>query len=153
MGAPKINHFLKLGVTIGLGTDGPASNNSVDMFETMKVAALFQKASYLDPTVLPAETALRMATIEGARALGLEKQIGSLEVGKRADIILVDLEKPHLTPKHDLYANLVYSARGSDVDTVLVDGKILMEKRIVRTLNQDEVMERAQRTATKLVSH
>jgi len=152
MGAPKINNLIKLGVTVGLGTDGPASNNSLDMFETMKIAALFQKSAYHDPTILPAETVLRMATIEGARALGLEKQFGSLEAGKRADIILLDFEKPHLTPRHNLYANIVYSARGSDVDTVIVDGNVLMEKRKVRTLKEDEVMERAQRTASNLIN-
>jgi 5-methylthioadenosine/S-adenosylhomocysteine deaminase len=152
MGTPKIERLSKLGVTVGLGTDGPASNNSLDMFETMKVATLFQKASHLDPAILPAEIVLRMATIDGARALGLEKQIGSLEAGKRADIILIDFEKPHLTPVHDLYANIVYSARGSDVDTVIVDGNILMEKRKVRTLKEDEVMEKAQRTASNLVT-
>ncbi len=152
MGAAKINHLLKLGVTVGLGTDGPASNNSLDMFETMKVAALFQKSSYHDPTVLPTETILRMATIDGARTLGLEKQIGSLEAGKRADIILIDFEKPHLTPRHNLYANIVYSARGSDVDTVIVDGNILMENRKVRTLKENDVMEKAQQTASNLVA-
>jgi len=153
MGAPKINHLLNLGVNVGLGTDGPASNNSLDMFETMKVASLFQKSSYLDPTVLPAEVVLRMATIDGARALGLEKQTGSLEVGKQADIILLEFEKPHLTPKHNLYANIVYSARGSDVGTVIVDGNILMEKRKVRTLREEDVIEKAQRTASNLVAH
>lgn len=152
MGAAKINHLLKLGVTVGLGTDGPASNNSLDMFETMKVGALFQKSSYHDPTILPTETVLRMATIDGARTLGLEKQIGSLEAGKRADIILIDFEKPHLTPRHNLYANIVYSARGSDVDTVIVDGNILMENRKVRTLKENDVMEKAQRTASNLVA-
>jgi 5-methylthioadenosine/S-adenosylhomocysteine deaminase len=149
--AAKINDLLKLGVIVGLGTDGPASNNSLDMFETMKVGALFQKSSNHDPTILPTETVLRMATIDGARALGLEKQVGSLEIGKKADIILIDFEKPHLTPQHNLYANIVYSARGSDVDTVIVDGKILMEKRKVRTAKEKEVMERAQRTASSLV--
>ena len=153
MGAPKIDQLLKHGVTVGLGTDGPASNNSLDMFETMKVAALFQKSSYHDPTMLPTETVLRMATIDGARTLGLEKQIGSLEVGKRADIILLDFEKPHLTPKHNLYANIVYSTRGSDVDTVIVDGDVLMEKRKFRNLKEKEVMEKAQRTASNLVTH
>ena len=152
MDAAKINHLLKLGVAVGLGTDGPASNNSLDMFETLKVAALFQKSSYHDPTILPTETVLRMATIAGARTLRLEKRVGSLEIGKRADIILIDFEKTHLTPKHNLYANIVYSARGSDVDTVIVNGEILMEKRKVRTVKEKEVMERAQRTASSLVS-
>jgi len=152
MGAPRIDKFLRLGVTVGIGTDGPASNNTLDMFESMKAAALLQKVSREDPTVLPAETVLRMATIDGARALGLEKSVGSLEVGKRADMILVDFSKPHLTPRHNLYANLVYSARGSDVDTVVVDGKILMMKREVKTLNEAEVMQKAQRTALNLVT-
>jgi len=152
MDAAKINRLLKLGVTVGLGTDGPASNNSLDMFETMKIAALFQKSYYHDATILPAETVLHMATTGGARALGLEKQIGSLEAGKKADIILLDFEKPHLTPNHNLYANIVYSARGSDVDTVIVDGNIIMEKRKVRALKEKEVMEKAQRTALNLVA-
>jgi 5-methylthioadenosine/S-adenosylhomocysteine deaminase len=93
-----------------------------------------------------------MATIDGARALGLERSVGSLEVGKRADLILVDFGKPHLTPRHNIYANLVYSAHGSDVDTVVVDGKTLMMKREVKTLNEADVMHRAQRTAQKLVA-
>ncbi len=152
MGVPKINHLIRLGITVGLGTDGPASNNTLDMFETMKIASLFQKASYLDPEVLPAETVLRMATVDGARALGLDKHIGSLEVGKRADIILVDFNKPHLIPCHDIYANIVYAANGSDVDTVVLDGKIVMREREVRTLDEEKVMQRAQHTASRLVA-
>jgi 5-methylthioadenosine/S-adenosylhomocysteine deaminase len=152
MGAPKVNDMLKLGVTVGIGTDGPASNNTLDMFESMKMASLLQKVFYRDPTVLPAKSVLRMATLDGARALGLEKFVGSLEVGKRADLILVDFDKPHLTPLHDLYANLVYSAHGSDVDTVIVDGKVLMEKRKVNMLDEAEVMKKAQRTAMNLVT-
>jgi len=151
MGVPKIDELLKLGVTVGIGTDGPASNNSLDMFESLKAAALLQKIWRKDARVLPVESVLRMATIDGAKALGLEKVVGSLEVGKRADLILVDFDKPHLTPRHNLYANLVYSARGSDVDTVIVDGKILMERRQVKTLNEIGVMRKAQRTAQNLV--
>jgi 5-methylthioadenosine/S-adenosylhomocysteine deaminase len=152
MGVPKIIELLRLGVTVGIGTDGPASNNTLDMFESMKAAALLQKVWYKDPTVLPAETVLRMATIDGAKALGLEECVGSVEVGKRADLILVDFDKPHLVPRHNLYASLVYSARGSDVDTVVVDGKILMKGRQVKTLNEAEVMRKAQRTALNLVA-
>jgi len=152
MGVPKIDELLRLGVTVGIGTDGPASNNTLDMFESMKAAALLQKVWNNDPTVLPAKTVLRMATIDGAGALGLEECVGSVEVGKRADLILVDFGKPHLVPRHDLYANLVYSARGSDVDTVVVDGKVLMQGRQVRTLNEVEVMRKAQRTALNLVA-
>jgi 5-methylthioadenosine/S-adenosylhomocysteine deaminase len=150
-GVPRIRDLLKLGVTVGIGTDGAACNNSFDMFESMKFAALLQKIFYMDSTVLPAEKVLRMATVEGARALGLGNIIGSLEVGKKADLILVNMEKPHLTPTHDVYANLVYSARGSDVDTVIVDGKILMENRKVKTLNESEVTKKAQETASNLI--
>ena len=150
-GVPEIHDFLKLGVTVGIGTDGAACNNSFDMFESMKIAALLQKIFYMDPTVLPAEKVLKMATIEGAKALGLENIVGSLEVGKKADLILINFEKPHLTPMHDVYANLVYSAHGSDVDTVIVDGEILMENRKVKTLNESEVMKKAQKTAWDLI--
>jgi len=151
MGAPKIDELLRLGVTVGIGTDGPASNNSLDVFESMKAAALLQKVLLKDPAVLSAEAVLRMATIDGARALGLDRAVGSVEVGKRADVILVDFDEPHLVPRHDVYTALVYCARGSDVDTVIVDGRILMEKRGVRTLNEGEVMRKAQRTALRLM--
>jgi len=93
-----------------------------------------------------------MATIDGAKVLGLGEQVGSLEVGKKADVILVDLSKPHLKPLHDVYANLVYSAHGSDVDTVIVDGKILMENQRVKTLDEQMVMEKAEEAAFRLAS-
>jgi 5-methylthioadenosine/S-adenosylhomocysteine deaminase len=150
-GIPKIHDLIRFGLTIGIGTDGAACNNSSDMFESMKFAALLQKIFYMNPAVLPAEKVLRMATIEGAKALGLGKEIGSLEVGKKADLILVNLKKPHLTPLHDFYANLIYSASGGDVDTVIVNGNILMENRRVKTLSEGEVMEKAQRTARDLI--
>ncbi|UCE96946.1 MAG: amidohydrolase [Candidatus Bathyarchaeota archaeon] len=150
-GIAKIKELIDAGITVGLGTDGAASNNSLDMFESMKIAAILQKTNYKDPTVLPARKILEMATIKGAEALGLEDQIGSLEVGKKADIILVDLSKPNLTPLHELYANLVYSAHGYDVDSTIVDGKILMENREVKTFNEKEVMEHAQNTAFNLL--
>jgi len=151
-GIAKIKTLLDKGITVGLGTDGPASNNSLSMFETMKTAALLQKIAYKNPTVLPAWKVLRMATIEGAKALGLENTTGSLAEGKKADIILIDFKKPHLTPTHDFFANIIYSACGSDVDTVIVDGNILMENRIVKTLNEEEIMEKAQETARNILS-
>ncbi|UCD39577.1 MAG: amidohydrolase family protein, partial [Candidatus Bathyarchaeota archaeon] len=150
-GVPKIWDLSKQGVTVGIGTDGAACNNSFDMFESMKFAALLQKTLFRDPAVLPAEKVLRMATIEGAKALGIESTVGSLEVDKKADLILVDFEKPHLTPTHDFYANLVYSAHGSDVDTVIVDGEILMENRKVKSLDEPQVMKRAQEIAYGLI--
>jgi 5-methylthioadenosine/S-adenosylhomocysteine deaminase len=152
LGAAKINDLVGLGVNVGLGTDGPASNNTLDMFETMKVAALLQKLAYLNPKVLPTYEVLRMATINGAKALGLEEETGSIEVGKKADIVLVDLSKPHMKPLYNIYASIVYSAHGSDVDTVIVDGKILMENRQVKTLDEQAVMERAEETALDLLS-
>ena len=152
LGIARIRELMDLGVTVGLGTDGPASNNSLDMLENLKIAALLQKVRYMDPTVLPVRRALEMATIHGAKALGLEGVTGSLEAGKKADVILIDFRKPHLTPIHDLYANVVYSAHGGDVDTVIVDGKILMENREVQTLNEEEIMQKARRTAFNLLT-
>jgi 5-methylthioadenosine/S-adenosylhomocysteine deaminase len=151
-GTARIKDLSDLGVTVGIGTDGPASNNNLDMFESMKIAALLQKQYYKDPTVMPAQMVMKMATIDGARALGLEKTVGTLEAGKKADIILLDFKKPHLTPIHDPYANMVYSAHGSDVDTVIVDGKVLMEKRKVKTLDEEEVMLKAQKTSTDMLT-
>ena len=148
----RIKELIDLGVNVGLGTDGPASNNSLDMFETLKTVALLQKHACHNPAVLSSHELLKMATIKGAKALGLEREVGSLEVGKRADIILIDMSKPHLKPLHSVCANLGYSARGSDVDTVIVDGKVLMEKRHIKTLNEIAAMEKAEETALDLVS-
>jgi 5-methylthioadenosine/S-adenosylhomocysteine deaminase len=152
LGAARVKELVDLGVNVALGTDGPASNNTLDMFETMKVAALLQKHVYRNPEALSAFQVLRMATLNGAKALGLDGLIGSLEVGKRADIVLVDLSKPHLKPLHDVYAALVYSARGSDVDTVIVDGKIVVENRVVKTLDEETVMEKAEKHAADLLA-
>ena len=152
LSAAKIKDLIDLGVNVGLGTDGPASNNSLDMFETMKIATLLQKLIYLNPTVMPAYEVLKVATINGAKALGLRENVGSLQIGKKADIVLVDLAKPHLKPLHNIYASILYSARGSDVDTVIVDGKILMENRHVKTLDERAVMEKAEKTALDLLS-
>jgi len=146
-GAAKVKDLMDLGVNVCLGTDGPASNNTFDMFETMKIAALLQKHTYRDPTVLPAYEVLKMATINSAKALGLAKEIGSIEVGKKADLILVDLSKPHLKPLHDIYASLVYAVHGNDVDTVIIDGKVLMENRQVKSLDEHIIVEEAQRAA------
>ncbi|MEM3464815.1 MAG: amidohydrolase family protein, partial [Candidatus Bathyarchaeia archaeon] len=151
LGTAKIADLMRLGINVGLGTDGPASNNSLDMFETMKFGALAQKLLYKNTTVLSAHEVLKMATLNGAKALGLENSVGSLEAGKKADIVLIDLSKPHLKPLHNIYASIVYSARGSDVDTVIVDGKILMENRQVKTLDEDAVMEKAEATALNLL--
>ncbi|MEM2975872.1 MAG: amidohydrolase [Candidatus Bathyarchaeia archaeon] len=151
-GIAKVHSLLGKGVTVGLGTDGPASNNSLNMLETMKTAALLQKTAYRNPAVLPARKVLQMATVEGAKAIGLENTVGSLTEGKRADIILIDFKKPHLTPTHDFFANIVYSACGSDVDTVIVEGKILMENRTVKTVDEKKVIKKAQETAQNILA-
>lgn len=151
-GTPRIKDLLDAGLTVGLGTDGPASNNSLDMFETMKFAALLQKAWYRDPRVLPAKEVVEMATIGGARALNLGNLIGSVEVGKRADIILLDVNKPHLTPLHDIYAALVYSARGSDVETVIIDGRVVMRDRVIETVDERWILEKAMEVSQELLA-
>lgn len=138
-------------VNVALGSDGAASNNSLDLFREMKLASLLQKAHRWDATLLPAQKALDMATIDAAKALHMQDKIGSIEVGKKADLILVDFRKPHLTPAHNIVSNLVYSADGSDVDTVIVNGKILMQNRKIITLNEAEVLENAEKAAMELV--
>lgn len=152
LGAAKIKDLTDLHVNVGLGTDGPASNNSLDMFETMKVGALLQKLVYGNPAVMPAREVLEMATMGGARALSLSRDVGSLEVGKKADIVLLDLAKAHLRPFHDVYSSIVYCARGSDVDTVIVDGRILMQKGQVKTLDEAKVMRTAEEASSDLLS-
>jgi 5-methylthioadenosine/S-adenosylhomocysteine deaminase len=138
-------------VVVSLGSDSAASNNNLDLFQEMKIASLLQKAHRWDPTLLPAQKMLDMATIDGAKALGMEDKIGSIEVGKKADIILVDFSRPHLVPVHDVVSNIVYSAQGEDVVTTIVNGKILMEDRKVKTLNEKEVLEKASKAAGELI--
>ena len=130
-------------VAVGLGTDGAASNNDLDMFEAMRQAALLHKLASGDPRTLPAADALAMATIEGARALGLADAIGSLEVGKRADLITVSMSSARQTPLYDPISHLVYATRGDDVRTVIVDGKVLMRDRKVLTLDEPAVIAEA----------
>jgi len=145
-GAP-IPALLEKGVVVGLGTDGCASNNDLDLFSEMGTAARLHKLECLDPTVMNARETLEMATMGGARVLGLEHEIGSIEPGKRADIILVDRRKPHLTPLYNAYSHLVYAASGSDVTTVIIDGKVVVRDRHMRTMNIDNVMERVRKIA------
>ncbi len=127
------------GIRVGLGTDGAASNNDLDLFEEMSTTAKLHKLHMMDPTVMPAEEVLAMATIDGAHLLGWGDRIGSLEIGKQADLILVDLNSLHLQPLYNLYAHLVYSADGSDVSEVIVNGKLLMENRKLLTLEEEQI--------------
>jgi len=150
-GVAPVTRLLEAGALVGLGTDGASSNNNVDMLEEMRAAALLQKVHTGNASVLPAYQALHMATAGGARALGLQNQIGRLVSGLKADIILMDLHKPHLYPLFDLYAQIVYAAASSDVHTVIIDGRVVMEDRGVLTLDEDVVMAEAQRCAEALV--
>ena len=131
------------GVIVGIGTDGCASNNNLDLFTEMDMAAKLHKVKVMDPTVMDAVTVLRMATIEGARALGLADIAGSLEEGKRADVIIIDTNKPHLTPMYNPFSHLVYAARGNDVSHSIINGRLVMEDRKLLTLDLKDVMERA----------
>jgi len=118
----------------------------------MKFCSLLQKVSFIDSTAIPAEKALEMATINGAKALGLDDKIGSIEEGKLADIILIDFNKPHLTPMYNIYSHLVYAAQASDVDTVICNGKVLMRNRKVLTINEKEIIEKAELAKEDLLS-
>lgn len=149
-GVAPVPDMLRAGITVGLGTDGCASNNTLDMIKEMSMAAKLHKAARLDPTVMDAKTVVRMATIEGARALGMEKITGSLQIGKKADIIIIDLNKPHLTPIYNEYSHLVYAANGADVDTVIINGKVVMENRRLLTLDETEVMRKVGEIAVKI---
>ncbi|GAF78734.1 unnamed protein product, partial [marine sediment metagenome] len=150
-GVAKIPEMRNAGINVALGSDGPASNNNQDLIQSMKFAACLHKVNKLNPAIVTAQDVLEMATINGARSLGLERKIGSIEVGKKADLIIVDMEKPHIAPVHDPVASLVYCANGSDVDTVIVNGKVLMENRKVLSLDEHKVMEKANESAEKLL--
>lgn len=152
-GIAPVAKFLKNGMTVSLGTDGSASNNTLDMFREMKSAALLGKVANLDPKALSARQTLRLATIGGAEALGKQDEIGSLEVGKKADIILVDFKKPHLAPVYDYYSHLVYCANGSDVITAIIDGRIVMENRRIKNIDVDEVVRKAHLIAGRVKRH
>ncbi|MEM2588098.1 MAG: amidohydrolase [Candidatus Bathyarchaeia archaeon] len=150
-GISPIPGLLRAGVTVALGTDSPCSNNSADMFEVMKFAALLHKGVNGNPTLLPAEVTLRMATVNGARALLWDNEIGSIEVGKKADIIIVNFRSPHLWPIYNEISHLVYAAKASDVETVIINGQIIMENREIKTVNVEEVMEKAKKAQEKLI--
>jgi 5-methylthioadenosine/S-adenosylhomocysteine deaminase len=134
---------LAAGMAVGIGSDGAASNNNQDMFEEMDLAAKLQKFSRMDPTALPAEETVAMATIIGARALHIDKQTGSLEAGKRADLIVVDTCAPHATPLYNVYAQIVYALKSSDVRTTIINGRIVMENAKVLTLDEKAILLKA----------
>ena len=151
-GYAPVPEFLEADVCVGLGTDGAASNNTLDMFDTMKFCALMHKQHRWDPQILPAQTVLDLATRKGAECLGIQDRVGSLEEGKQADLIMVDFHKPHLTPRHDVISHLIYAARGQDVCTTLVNGQPLLLNHVFQTLDPEDVMAQAQRCAKDLTT-
>lgn len=149
-GVCKVPQMLAGGVNVALGCDGGPSNNDYDLVREMKLAAIIHKAVTNDPLIVPAETVLEMATINGARALGLEQEIGSLEAGKKADLVVIDLNRLHTTPSPNPISSLVYAATGAEVDTVVVDGRIVVEHGQLLTMDENEVMEQAHQHAGAL---
>jgi len=143
--------MLEAGVNVGLGSDGTYVNCSLDMVEQMKFAALIQNVTHLDPTFMSSERVLEMATIDGARAIGLEHEIGSLEAGKRADIAVFDLDRPHVTVVNRPVSALVFSAHGTDVDTVMVNGEIVLRHGELRFPHENEVLADARRLARETI--
>jgi 5-methylthioadenosine/S-adenosylhomocysteine deaminase len=150
-GIAEITRMLESGISVSLGADGAACNNRLDMFTEMRSMALLQKVLH-GPEALPAKQSLRMSTYGGAKALGLEKQIGSLEIGKRADVIVVNLDCLHSTPHaRDVVSALVYSAQATDVKSVVIDGQIVMKDRVLLSLNEQAVVADAARESSRLI--
>jgi 5-methylthioadenosine/S-adenosylhomocysteine deaminase len=143
-GDAPIVKLLAAGVPVGLGTDGPAgSNNDLNLMEELDLAGKLAKVTLNDPRALPAQTLLEMATIQGARVLGLDKRIGSIEAGKLADLVQIDLSQPHTVPSYNVYSTLVYAAKGSDVQDVMIHGKLVVRGRSSVTLNRNAILAKA----------
>jgi 5-methylthioadenosine/S-adenosylhomocysteine deaminase len=151
-GVSPVPKMLRKGITVSLGTDSPCSSNTADMFEVMKTAAILHKGISKDPTIMPAEKVLEMATIEGAKALLWENEIGSIEVGKKADLSIINFKKPHLCPLYDETSHLVYAAKASDVETVIINGRLVMENRQLKTLNIKKVIDMVEKAKNTLLS-
>ena len=147
--APKL---LKAGISVGLGTDGCASNNNLDLFHEMDMVAKLHKVDTFDPTTMDAATVVKMATIEGARAIGLDKRTGSLEVGKQADLIVIDTQAPHLMPIYHPESHIVYTAKSSDVRDVVVNGCVLVKDRKILRLDVEEIMAKVREIAAHIKS-
>lgn len=151
-GVAPVKKMLEAGINVSIGTDGASSNNDLDMWEEMRTASMLQKVSTMDPCAIPAYTALQMATVNGAKAIGRQGELGIIKAGALADIILVDLDNAHLYPHTNLVSELVYSAHASDVDTVIVNGTIVVENRKCLTMNAQEVCATAQKHIDSLIN-
>jgi 5-methylthioadenosine/S-adenosylhomocysteine deaminase len=149
-GTAPVMGYRKAGVNVGIGTDGAASNNDLDMFEAMRQAAFQQKLITMDPTAISAPEAIEMATIGGARVVGQQARVGSLEPGKRADLIIVGMSRPRQQPLFDPVAQVVYTSRGDDVETTIVNGRVLMRNRRVLTLDESSVLSDARAAADQV---
>ena len=150
-GVAPVPLMLKMDLPVGLGTDGAASNNDLDLWEEMGTAAKLHKLFSGDPKVLTAEQAFEMATIRGARALHLENLIGSLETGKRADIVIVDADNLNQTPVYNIYSSLVYATKSNDVNTVIINGKVIMREKHLLTLNESVIKKTANLYRQKII--
>ena len=144
-GVAPLPAMLSRNVAVGLGTDGAASNNTLNMFQEMKITALLPKVYNLKADIVKAADIVKMATISGAKILNWDNKIGSLEVGKRADIITVNLNKPHLVPCFNPYSHLVYSATAQNVEDVIIDGEIIMQKREIKTMDEKKIIYQAKK--------
>src|SRR5467141_1602829 len=150
-GVAPVPELRAAGVAVGLGTDGPAgSNNDLDLMEEMDLAAKLQKITKMDPQALGAKAVVEMATIEGARALHMEKEIGSLEAGKKADLVLIGLDAPNAVPMYDVYAQLAYALKGSDVETVIIGGRVVMRDKKLLTVDEPAVIAKAREFKNKI---
>jgi cytosine/adenosine deaminase-related metal-dependent hydrolase len=149
-GVCRVPQMLAAGVNVCLGCDGGPSNNAYDLIHEMKIAAIIHKAVTLDPLVVPAETVLEMATINGARAIGMADEIGSLEVGKKADLVVIRVDEPHMVPGINPISNLVYAATGADVTTVIIDGKIVVQDGQLVTMDETAIIAEARKRARAL---
>ena len=152
-GVAPIPELLAAGAKVGLGTDGVASNNNLDMFSEINTAALLHKINSNDPTVMDARTVVEIATVGGARVLGMEDKIGSIEVGKKADIILLDLSKPHSHPLYNVYSQLVYSMKSTDVETVIINGQVVMDNNNVINIDEKALYHRVDSLAREIMKH
>ena len=150
-GVAPVVEMLREGVNVALGTDGAASNHSQDMFDTMKAASLLQKVHHQDAGAIDPYSVLRMATAGGAKALGLDSRCGTIEIGKRADLILVDLDTVHSQPMNDIFSQIVHCAKASDVRTVLVNGKIVMRDRELAWIDEKKILAEAKIAHRNLV--
>lgn len=152
-GVAPIPKLLAKGVKVGIGTDGVASNNNLDLFQDLRTAAFVHKLENADPSLANAKEMVKMATIGGAQVLGLEHEIGSLEIGKKADLLIIDLFKPHLMPIYDIYSHIVFAMTGNDVETTIINGKIVMENRIIRGFDFADLALRVQDIASNIIKN